>query len=1389
MNVVPFLAKKRRRRAARFMLVAATVAVVVVLLWLRSALSTHPADPGDSDADPGPAMQPALLRTHGAPRTRAPQRGPREHPKAQAQTHDLDLDGLRQTCRQLSDEADEDAIVTLPAHVWTVLRVRSAAAAAADTCASSRWPLRRALRLVTTSALLAPEQAQADGGYLVADLPSAYGRALTAHVPRADACAALEAAESWTTRFVVAGGGKPEPVDVLDATTALCGGPARAMGRLRFDRRRALTPRLLALELPCPDDSTTIAAAAAKSAFSDDAAGPGAAVWRALLHGTLQDGTPLDGTDRVPCGVPMDPDRMRAALAANVAAIHHAVPTVTLQTPAALAAAIRRPVPVGNVVPLLLPNAAELAELAEANDLPALVAALTPPAHRRALPGVVTSFNVMVSPTAVLTALRPAAAAAADATPASGAAKACPPPLAAAFEPEDPSAAARRAAATAAFEEAAVGGAAELARLRTFAPHALLVPYWPPEGGLELDEHAAVASATLEVFNTATPDRDNQPVPHTACDAWDAAAAEAGQPPALLVSEVVVVPHSTTSSSRLHDWVPVDLVGRLQLMAPYLNANPHVRVHIAYAPHRAWANASEDSAPVAWLRAMGLADRLVSGRVLARIAHVLDRVPVGPRAHPLQLLAARDASERVLAAAGYPPLATLHLRQDQPEATPGSQLLLVQSTAPDGRPSVTNLATLSTALTQRRLAPTVWAAAGEVGGSLARTIVAWAAADAVVAPHGAGLANALFMRPGATLIESVPQGHAGSGLASLQLAHVGRLRHHLIVMPGTAETSIGHDLVLVEALLCGDTVNHTVAGWLAGQRTAAALAPFAGGRCGSPSASFLHTRDRQVLGASAPRRRGQLIECLPAPRPPPIRLTALEPVEALAPVPGLVATLPCARRTRYSVPAGDAEAHTVWTSPTSVLPLAEVRAVALVNPAANNDAVFVAVDPSQRGLVRALEAARILPVAMPASLCCDPATLCYVNFTESCGGPHATLLLSLAGAMVRAVAAARGLPPTAIPVITAGLSSGGGTGGLLAAHGRMTAVLSQLAPAPASIMVDVHNASALDANASGHLHNASGRGRPGSAAASCVIKDARPVMVPPEVNGPSTLPAHELAAALAPASPSTPPALWMTGASADEFELRTVTDFAKRWRNVTTLTDSDGAMGMSDRYVFNSWAPTAVTASSLHRTAPWLLSHAAAAAFVQAALAVGVLQVPTKEQWAAHTTYRPWCPRDGTFSDELFDDDDDVSQPGSDAPNLPLTAGEVPLFMPSWNAVPEVGILAVVDLLFWAVEFRASGPVAGEPVFFAASEVGFAGTARFSVVRARTACVYVIGAGTKARTVPDVECRAALKTFAILSGWLRRALKMTAGVHEYHVPPWADIVAWMVRAVDLNKGT
>jgi hypothetical protein len=1138
--------------------------------------------------------------------------------------------------------------VALVAHVWAALRARTAAAVATASCASSRWPVREALRPFLASMLLAPEAAQTAGGYLVTDVPVGWSDNLAAHVPRAAACAAAALAATWTRDTVLHH--TPAYATVGEAARTLCPSAEGPAARLRLDAS-VVTPADLAWERPCASWS---------SGTSESSLG---AVERLLLDAVLPDETllPSPSAGAVPCDTRLSTAALRAQLAQNVAAIHYAPPTAVLHTPSALADAVLRPVPIDNLLPLLLPNAADLAAAAVRADVGALVHALTPPVVQATLPGVLTSFHVMVSPLGVLTALRPPRAPPADGEEPGASGTECPADLDALFEPAPPASEAD-VAAERAFELVAVGGHDALARVRRLAPLVQLLSYWPARGGVNLTEAPAPAagSATLDVFNVHTPERDDQPVPHAACGAWDHTQAKnnGGGSGIVLLAEVVVLSHS----SDLFYWVTVDLVGRLQLLVPYLMANPHVRVHVAYAAARPWARDPGHFARQ-WLNALGLGDRLVTGRVVARIAHVVDRLPCGPRVHPLQLLAVRDAGERVLAAAGLPSLAQLHRERTDPASGNGT-LLLLQRQA-QGPRYVPNMADLTKHLHKRGLVPTVWDPPPATPGSLAATIALWARTDAVVAPHGSGLANALFMRPGATVIETVPRSHAGTGLYYLQLAHVVRLRHHHIVMPGTLVTPVAHDIVLVEALLCGDRVTYTVTGQ-ALPPAVLASAPFGGtkrGRCLPEAASSLLRRDERLASPRHPS--GQLHECLPAPRPPggPVRLTVHEPVHALAPLADVVARVPCERRTPYSVVNGTDELQRPWTSPT--MQWAQARAVAVLLPGGNLHADFFSLDPTQRGLVRALEDADILPVAMPGLLCCNASQICYLNFGEPCAGPHVSLLSALTGAVVEGVARARGVAPADVPVVVAGLSSGGGFGGLLAAHVRVAAVFAQLEP-PSPLVIHAHNASMGTAPRKDDPKDDDG----------CRVVDLAPIVrvtVPVEAAGGTAGPVHptewRAASALASVLPrpvrAAPPALWLTGTPLHPSDLHNVLTFEARWHaalgrplplsrtNTSTAADGDAdayaARADPDGYVYNSWTPAALSAAALHRAAPWLWSRAGATLFVDYALATGLLEVPSAAYLAAHGSHRPWCLRDRAFGDAPDDPVPDTA-PATDVP-------------------------------------------------------------------------------------------------------------------------------------------
>ena len=82
------------------------------------------------------------------------------------------------------------------------------------------------------------------------------------------------------------------------------------------------------------------------------------------------------------------------------------------------------------------------------------------------------------------------------------------------------------------------------------------------------------------------------------------------------------------SKSTSYFWATVDIMGRLEMMAPYLAAHPHVKVHVPPIFLAAW----EPNHPaMIWSTAAGFGDRrrFVTGRILARVAHLPDRAQSG----------------------------------------------------------------------------------------------------------------------------------------------------------------------------------------------------------------------------------------------------------------------------------------------------------------------------------------------------------------------------------------------------------------------------------------------------------------------------------------------------------------------------------------------------------------------------------------------------------------------------------------------------------------------------------------------------------------------------------------------------------------------------------------
>jgi hypothetical protein len=300
-----------------------------------------------------------------------------------------------------------------------------------------------------------------------------------------------------------------------------------------------------------------------------------------------------------------------------------------------------------------------------------------------------------------------------------------------------------------------------------------------------------------------------------------------------------------------------------------------------------------------------------------------------------------------------------------------------------------------------------------------------------------------------------------------------------------------------------------------------------------------------------------------------------------------------------------------------------------------------------------------------------------------------------------------------------------------------------------------------------------------------------------------------------------PPALWLTGTPLHPSDLHNVLTFEARWHaalgrplplshtNTSTAADGDAdayaARADPDGYVYNSWTPAALSAAALHRAAPWLWSRAAATLFVDYALATGLLEVPSAAYLAAHGSHRPWCLRDRAFGDAPDDPVPDTT-PATDVPGGPWAladddertvpptrwaAGEPALFPPRNFGGAEVALRACIKMLEAEVVFRIGGRAPAEPVFLAAHElllrpagpaaVSLSAFARFG---RGSDCVRVAASrASPAEVLPQAQCGPARDAYTALHRWLLRTLTSFRSLHDYHEPPWADIVAWMDRAL------
>jgi len=839
----------------------------------------------------------------------------------------------------------------------------------------------------------------------------------------------------------------------------------------------------------------------------------------------------------------------------------------------------------------------------------------------------------------------------------------CPQLLRTIFEEEPKELTALKERSQQKYTEDAIGGKDALRALQMRNPSIWLTRYWPSYGGLDLNEWIPTTENPSNTFmfdNTPTPNNDEVEAPHAACVDWDLKRDERDRERVTLVEEVVTLAPSAGS----YYWVTVDLVARLFLMIPYLRNRPDIKIHVPYYYSNAWKPGHH---AYEWLERLGLMSRVVSGRVIARVAHVLDRQPCGPRQHPLQLLAVKDLGQMVMA------METQQPQQPQPPTQQDRDRTVLVVRRNTTR-IIANHQQLVDALASAGLKVLVHDIEDTTTPWVDRLRL-WTRAGAVVAPHGAGLTNAAFLEPGSALIEAVPKGHAGVGLYYFQMAYYLRLQYHNVIVPGSLKYDVSVDVDGMLWIVCGVL------------------------KCNLPA-------PLQPPWPAVRPRAEPLEECLPSPK-------GIEPLTAYEPV-------LCQRPFLAFNFTNSNEPHTpyfAYISTEERLPLSQVEGIAVMLGAGPHPIKFFAFEPSQRRLLKAFERHHILPIHVPVAVTDGQIRQ---NYDDNCtSNIDLQAAVQLTAAIVKAVLQARGLPEdTQLPIFAFGLSSGAVFTGIFASHLRVDAAIVQLEP-PTALANHLVEGALLDG----------GLACPGEC--QRVLADLPP-----------------------PLCPRVFPHLWMTAAPLLAGELLTIQTFRIKLieRGVPP-----------SRFHINHWIPKAISYSTMHEMAPWLLSPAAGRAVVDILYAFGVIgEFP--DVVASLETFRPVCK--------------DPSQHPQQQPLTTRSSTSGPLFhslylrrrfdvIPIWN-----GIDATIRSALTGVD-----PIhrkAGTPMLFAAfDDPDFPPGAQ----------------PLNPLTPPLAEC---LKPYTGLPvsdecevwsyflSWMWRFIGGLKGEHEFHESQWEEMVDWLV---------
>ena len=703
-------------------------------------------------------------------------------------------DALEQIAHLCAVDADHSSRVTIsiPMRTWTRLRVLAAAVTASNDCGSTVWPVRESNIPFYKSDLLVAKARLRFGGYILTSGPSEWSDAVVAIVERTTACELFATASSAafsSAREVAPTGTALRAALCISQRGAHSDAPLATYerrGELSISPHPAANDALVAMSRNCTVEPWMQQRGLRHRSDTSTSQGQ-SAVWGLLLDGVLPDGLPLPGAAGVPCDALLSRRQMTDALHRNYRASHNAPNLGNIADPEAVAAAVltpRPPDPTSQNLPIVQHNTAAIAAAVATGDTARVRAQLMPAPLGNDLPAFLTSFNVMVSPLGVLQSLADIFAdeASRGNLESRNSAKGdqnCSEFLRGLFEPEPQALADLKARGRAALEVDSVGGPHAFAALRARSPRVWFTPYWPDYDG----DFAVPRSRTLAVYATATPENDEVEEPHSACHKWDRD--RTAEPSIRIVQEVVVLTPPADSAY----WVATLIVGQLAMLQPYLLANPRVLVHVPYYYAEKW---TPSKPALTWLTLMGLQDRVVSGRIIARIVHVPDQVPVGPRAHPLHLLGFRDVALAAMQDVGSVPTPTEDVHR---------RVLLVQRAK--GRPRhVIGLENVRSALEQRGVHTVTLDPPKPGAASLPQWLRNWTRVAAVVAPHGAALVNAMLLPAGAAVIETIPDGHVSVGLYYLHALHYARIRHTQLIAPGTLATAITHDTSSVVAAVC-----------------------------------------------------------------------------------------------------------------------------------------------------------------------------------------------------------------------------------------------------------------------------------------------------------------------------------------------------------------------------------------------------------------------------------------------------------------------------------------------------------------------------------------------------------------------------------------------------------